>query len=95
MELDGELMSKCAAWLEGGMVAFGDESPESGCLYSRSVEGSRDKTRCSTLCEKIQVLSQYKYMISKSRNQRFNISIKFSESVKWMRLFFCYLLVSI
>lgn len=32
------------------MVAFGDERPESGCLYSRSVEGSRDKTRCSTLC---------------------------------------------
>lgn len=32
------------------MVAFGDERPESGCLYSRSAEGSRDKTRCSTLC---------------------------------------------
>lgn len=50
MELDGELMSKWAVWVAGGMVVFGDDRPESGCLYSRSVEGSRDKTRCSTLC---------------------------------------------
>lgn len=53
MELDGELMSKWAAWLAGGMVVLGDDRPESGCLYSRSVEGSRDKTRCSTLCWEI------------------------------------------
>lgn len=53
MELDGELMLKWAAWLAGGMVVFGDERPESGCLYSRSVEGSRDKMRCSTLCRGI------------------------------------------
>lgn len=47
-ELDGEPISKQAAVFN---VAFGDEWPESGCLYSRSAEGSRDKTRCSTLWE--------------------------------------------
>ncbi|TNN76542.1 hypothetical protein EYF80_013192 [Liparis tanakae] len=31
------------------MVVFGEERPESGgCLYSRSIEGSRDKTRCDS-----------------------------------------------
>lgn len=56
MELDGELMSKWAVWVAGGMVVFGDDRPESGCLYSRSVEGSRDRTRCSTLCRRTPVV---------------------------------------
>jgi len=45
--LVGELRSKFGRWTD--MVVLGEDMPESGCLVSRSVDGSRDSTRCSTL----------------------------------------------
>lgn len=44
----GELRSKFSGWTD--MVVLGEDMPESGCLVSSSADGSRDSTRCSTLC---------------------------------------------
>lgn len=46
--LAGEPTSK-RAW-GADTVVLGDDMPESGCRHSPSAEGSRDSTRCSTLC---------------------------------------------
>lgn len=57
--LEGEPMSKRACWAEDDMVVLGEDIPESGCLNSRSAEGSRDSTRCSTLCREQSQISNY------------------------------------
>lgn len=45
--LVGEPRSKFGGWTD--MVVLGEDMPESGCFASRSMDGSRDRTRCSKL----------------------------------------------